>query len=318
MRRRRLLSRLAAAAATGAATGCLGVSSDTGSPGTAVPGRTEDGPGRTPTRAWDEDPTTTERVVESATAPDSGRLRLAPGESFTTGDGRELTVSEPTLRRLVVVLEEVSHHDYHRVAAAPPGQQYLVTTVEYRGFDDRSAVPLSVTLDGERRDERTPVFSPTATELDATPTRVGLLVPVTDVDRGAVVWERPDGPAVRWRLPDGVRSAVGTVPEFDVRSLSVPDAVEHGAPIPVTFTVANTGDRDGRFVVECDARQGSLPLDETTVRVPAGESVRRTVDVVPYYDPSIETVPVVFDWGRNRVERDVSVRSSATATEWEP
>lgn len=271
------------------------------------------------TPADDTDSTATTRA-ESPTVPNTttqptptDRPRLGIGEQFETNDGRAVRISQPAVHPSVVTVEYVAGtHYYERVAAAPNGQ-YLVFSVSTEGFDlptdnqktlaEPIDVPLAVRVGGDRYREPIPVERDRRADRD----RIAIPVPVVETTDAAIVWEREDGPSPEWKLEPPVTGALGAAPQFRVESISVPEEVPYGESFPVEITVANRGDRDGRFLTTLGAKQGSLGVPETSWTVAAGE--RRTVTgvVSPEYFDGTDSVRVVFDWGTGRETRTVSV-----------
>lgn len=284
----------------------LAVASTAGCLGAPQPGDDSDG------NTTDTSP----RATPTSTTP-----RLAPGETYETDDARTIRVSEPAVHPSVVSVEYVSStHYYERVADAGSGQ-YLAFVVEVEGFDlpteDRELygepidLPLAVEVGGERYADPIPVGR------DGDPYRdhVAIRVPVVDATDAAVVWAREDGPQPRWELGSDVVEKLAAAPEFEVRDWSVPDRVESGEAFEASVTVANVGGRDGRFLTTLGVKQGSLGLPETSVEVPAGETVTHTVILDPEYVEGGE-FRVVLEWGIGRRDAVVEVTGS-TGTETE-
>jgi hypothetical protein len=322
MRRRRFLAALPTVAAASLA-GCPGDSGADGPAETQPPNLRE-----TPTSS--RTPNTVERTrtggTETSPTPtpsDGDDHALAMGETFETSDGRELTVSDPAVYRLVLAPERVSHHLYHRVTAAPANRQYLTVTVWQRGFEVVSdepgiesdgwpvSLPLAATVAGERFASGRTVVGTENRERTGT---VGIPVSLVDAQSGAVVWERSDGPSPDWELPERVVADLASAPRFEVQSFDVPDEVTRGDLLEMTATVANTGEREGRFLAEFDVDRPLYDPRETTVSVPAGETVTHTVTRLPEYVEGTDPLPVVLDWGSDRREATVEVRDRPTDT----
>lgn len=235
------------------------------------------------------------------------------GTWVSTDDGREIRVTAPAVRRSVVTVETVSSTHEYEVVATPPEGQYLVASVSTRGFDaEPFDLPLTVAVDGEPGRERS-VTRVGRESLDARD-RLGFHLPAVEASRAAVVWDRSDGAAVRWRLGARVRERLAAVPSFSVESVSVPDRVAPGETFTGSFTVRNDGGRDGRFLTTFGLQEGSLPVPETAVRVPTGETVTHEKRLRPQTEAA-DSYRVVVDWGRERRDATVTVdRSTATAT----
>lgn len=128
-----------------------------------------------------------------------------------------------------------------------------------------------------------------------------------------MVWIREDGPQPRWELGSDVVEKLATAPEFEVESWSVPEQVDYGEQFEVSVTVANVGDRDGRFLTTLGIKQGSVGVPETSVKVPPGESVTHTITLGPEYVEGGE-FRVVLEWGTGRRDTIVEVTGSETET----
>jgi len=252
---------------------------------------------------------------DATDSPTAATPARSMGESYEAEDGRTVTVSDPGVHPSVVGVEFVSStHYYERVADAGDGQ-YVAFTVTVDGFDLGESgreqygapidVPLAVSVDGDRYADPIPVRKDGAPDAD----RVAVPVPVTDVDDVAVVWAREDGPQPRWRLGSTARAAIAAAPAFELRSWSVPDRVERGTSFEASFRVANVGDPDGRFLTTLGVRQGSLPVPERSLRVPAGDTRRDSVTIDPEYHGA-DTLQVVLDWARDRRTATVEVVGS--------
>lgn len=249
-----------------------------------------------------------------------GGPTLAPGETYETDDGRTLRVGEPAVHPSVVTVEYVSSTHYYERVADAGSAQYLAFVVEAEGFDletekrelyDRPIdVPLAVEVDGERYADPVPVGRDGHAYWD----RIAVRVPVVDASDAAIRWERDDGPSPEWQLGPSTIEHLASFAEFEVRSWSAPDRVERGESFDASFTVANVGDRDGRFLTTFGVQQGSLPVGEVATRVPVGEERTHTATFEPYYDDRIRSIRVVLDWGIDRRTRDVEVTRSETGT----
>lgn len=246
---------------------------------------------------------------------------LAPGETYETDDGRAISIDDLAVHPSVVTVVYVSStHYYERVTNARNGQ-YLTFQVEVDGFDLETEeselydkpidVPMVVDIDGERYSDPIPVGRDDYPYRD----RVAIEVPVVNADEAGVVWSRKDGPAARWSLGRGTVEKLAAAPAFEVRSWSVPDRVQYGDPFETTVTVANVGDRDGRFLAEFGANQGSSDVPEVSWRVPAGAERSVTEFINPHYYEGVESIPVVLDWGTESKRRTVQVTRDGTETD---
>lgn len=237
------------------------------------------------------------------------------GDPFDTEDGRTVTVSDPAVHPSVVSVEFVSStHYYERVADAGDGQ-YVAFDVAAEGVDlgeggreqygEPIDVPLAVSVDGDRYAAPIPVGRDGEPDTD----RVAIPVPVTDADDAAVVWARDDGPQPRWPLGGTLVDDIAAAPAFELRSWSVPDRVERGTAFDVSVTVANVGERDGRFLATLGVEQGSLGVPERSVAVRAGETRRHTVTIDPEAHEA-DDLRVVLDWAGGRRTATVEVAGS--------
>lgn len=245
---------------------------------------------------------------------------LQPGETYTTGDGRSVSIGDPAVRPSVITVESVSStHQYERIARAGSGQ-YLSFVVTVSGFgfpepshenlDEPIPLPLAVAAGGEQY--RDPI--PVGRDRQASRDHVAIAVPILETGDAAVVWAREDGPAPRWRLGEAATGRLAAAPAFEVRSWTVPEKVVSGESFEGSVTVANVGDRDGRFLATFGVRQGSLPVQETSVEVPAGETRTHTVTMEALSGEGIDTLDVVFSRGGTRRHRSVEVTGGETRT----
>lgn len=176
--------------------------------------------------------------------------------------------------------------------------QYLVfdADAERTAIDD---LPLSVVADGT-----TVAGSPSFVGRPET-RRVGPVafpVPVETYDSTAVVLKL-DSESDSWNMPDDIVTTLGRAPVFEVESLDVPDRVDHGDSFDASFTVANRGDREARFLAEFG--HGLISdVGETELTVPVSEQRTHTERIDPPYSDTTDSIPVVLDWGvaRRRVE----------------
>lgn len=245
---------------------------------------------------------------------------LDVGEKFEADDGRTVRVFNPAVQPSVVSVEFVSGTHYYECVADAGGAQWVTFKVRVDGFDlgpdgqeqyaEPIDIPLAVAVDDERYDEVIPVGRDEEAERD----HVAIRVPVVDATAAAVVWTREDGSNPRWRLPTAVVDRLAAAPEFEVRSWSVPDRVQHGETFEGSVTVANVGDRDGRFLATFGVKQGSLGVPEVSTTVPSGETRTLETTIDPYYSEGIESRRVILDWDRDRRTTTVEVTEPPTPT----
>lgn len=240
----------------------------------------------------------------STLQPSERRLQL--GESVDPATGPTVTVTAVTVSELVrsTSIGSPTHVD----VACADGRQFVVLEADATGADGTSVlgdVEFALDLDGTRYpgpDEQRYWALPPGTDR---PGRPAIAVPVADVTDGTVVWRREPSP-VRWDLPAEIVDALGRSPAFAVRSFDTPDAVARGERIDVAVTVANTGDREGRFVAEL----GAGPLSdhgEFTMPVPAGGERTHTELLEPFGSEDAATVEVTLAWGCGRRRRSVAI-----------
>jgi hypothetical protein len=289
--RRRVLSLAGAALAT--TTGCNGFVGDDGQP----------------SRGGGPFCPAPERPPE-ATLP-------APGEGRTVDldDARSATVSFVGL--FESVRTRAVRSSVHVDVAVPPGEQFVVATVEVRDDGERTTPttgdePLTVSVDGERNPAGRPVLVD-AYGWEPDGTTLGFPVPVASADAAALTWTGDGGPA-RWDLPPAIRSALGRAPAFVVERFETPASVPRGDAVPVRLAVRNEGDRDGRFLAEFGVKLVS-DVGEISFSVPAGETVERCFEVTPsnrYAD--VEELPVVLFRGDLNRRRTVALGGASTTS----
>jgi hypothetical protein len=286
--RRRLLGSLGALA--GVAAGCLG------SPGT----------GSQPTADAGSDGTAT--TTGSTDAP---RV-VAPGTTVETDDGT-VTVSAPRLRKLALLDSGI----WGDVRAADG--QFLLVDVEIDGtafgedFEALRSLPLSASVDGSIVDDDprivavVPPGQPPDDPENFQRHAIGFDVPTGTADAAAVV--RRDEPRVRWQLDAPVRDHLGAAPDYELEDLAfTPD--DEGV-IEASVTVSNVGDRDGTWLAQFSVQHANDDSDVVGFRVPAGETISRTVRppilgaAVGGYKPG-RTVTVQFR-SHTSLEREVTV-----------
>jgi hypothetical protein len=252
---------------------------------------------------------------DATAAPSPDRI-LALGDSHEFADGTTLTVRNVAIRKLVpsTTADNAAHVD----VACLDGRQFVVVDAEVArpgttdaGSTDAGESALAdlwfdVTVDG-RRYPGGPGdgYRVSLPDRPARPGVPAVPVPTVDATDVAVVPRGEPFAGVRWRLPPGPADLLGRAPAFEVESFRVPRTVAPGEAVAASFTVANTGARDGEFVVEFGV--GGVPdHPETTVEVPAGETV--TVEESLAHDRADgEEVTVVLNWGCAFRQREVTV-----------
>lgn len=186
----------------------------------------------------------------------------------------------------------------HVDVRAAADTQYLVfdADADQTAIDD---LPLSVLADGATVAER-PSFVGRPVTQHAGP--IAFPVPVDGYSSVAVVLEA-DGESDSWDTPDDIVMTLGKAPAFQVESLDVPERVSHGDTFEASFTVANRGDREARFLAEFG--HGLISdVGEVELTVPVDERRTHTQRIAPPYGEETDSIPVMLDWGvaRQRVE----------------
>jgi hypothetical protein len=240
------------------------------------------GDGPTPTG----DPTTT-----PTDEPASGTPAMLRAGGYT------VTLASPRVRPSVRVAGD--HVDVMAEAAT----QYLVLDVKAEGtaLDE---VPLSAVADGTTVAERGSFVGRPRSQRDGP---MAFPVPVDSYDSAAVVLDA-DGESDRWAAPEGIVATLGAAPTFEVESLDVPDRVSYGDSFEASFTAANRGDREARFLAEFG--HGLISdVGEVELTVPLDERRTHTQRIDPPYGDRTETIPVVLDWGVARQRVEVAVEN---------
>lgn len=242
------------------------------------------------------------QAAEDGTGPgDDSSLTdtKTPASMPGTLQAGDYTVELSTPQVRASVLEIVTHVDVR----AEPGVQFLVLTAASDAAIDE--LPLSLVTDGTPVDQQVSSVGHPESETNVT---VTVPVPVNEYDTATFVLES-GGESDRLAVPDTVVTALGNAPEFTVTSFDVPDSVTHGDTFEASFTVANDGTRDARFLAEFGHGQLS-DTGEVSIAVPAGEQRTHTGAIEPYYDTNLNVVPVILDWGLDRCRIDVSIENS--------
>lgn len=229
------------------------------------------------------------------TAEMNGSSRV-PGDEYPAEDG-PIVVADPAVRRSIVS-RHVAGSSVHPDVGAHAGAQFLVVRLSGAPAEEFVVEADGQAIEGNRYEPIEPDAGLTAFQ-----------VTVIEADTAAVVWTGGDEP-VRWKLPDPVVDAIGTPPQYELREFTVPDSVSPGEPIETTLTVANVGERNGRFLAEHGAVVMS-DVGEVWFDVPQGETVTKEFSLTPsVYTPmynSNDELTVVCDWGSDRAERTVTV-----------
>lgn len=280
------------------AAGAVGLAGCTTTPSTSGPDGRSPSDERTPA-------TGTPAAATTSTAEEP----LPVGETYRSPrNGTSVTVRE------VVVTKQTGSTSVgsstHVDVACVPGHQFVtldVVATDGSGDSVLSDLRFAVTVDGvaypEPGDHWYWSFPRPTTERPGKP---AVAVPVAEASDATAVLRRDDGPDVRWRLGTETVARLARAPSFAVESFAAPDAVERGSHYDVTFTVANDGDRDGRFLAEV----GGGPLsDHPEVGVPVPAGGRRTVTetVAPGYPERATALDATLEWGCGSLVRSVRV-----------
>lgn len=277
--------------------GCLDRDGPSDTPGgTPPPGTplTETPPTGTPNGT-----TPTDSPTPSPTAPPSGDTTLEMGETFEGSSGVTETVEAVRVEKLI---RTATLSGVHIDVAWYRDDQFGVVDVledptrEFHLRLDGALYPLPQQM----------VYRATPPGSHGFTGNPAFRIPVERYDEGAVVWRRPNDDLVEWTVPAETLAQFATQPAFQIRAFEAPESVSKGEAFYASFTVANTGDRDGRFITEF----GAGPISdhgEVVVDVPVGETRTERAPMEPYYSEDAESVDVVLDWGKERLTRTVEV-----------
>lgn len=231
------------------------------------------------------------------------------GEPYESSDGTTVTVQDVSVRKLVrsTSVGSATHVD----VACLVDHQFAVVETEATDPDGRSIrtdVRLPLEVDGERypRNDQHMYWAIPPGSYDR-PGHPAIAVPITDATDAAALWLRDDGDPVRWMLSAGTVATFGRAPAFEIEAFDTPDAVRPGDPVDASFTVANTGDRDGRLIAEF----GAGPIsdhDEVVFDVPAGGDRTYTDSLNAGTPEDAAELRVTLERGCDRLHRTVPVR----------
>lgn len=245
--------------------------------------------------------------LESRTPTGSDGHSRSMGETAEADDGTTVTVRDVTVRRLIpsTSVGSATHVD----VACLPGRQFAVVDADATGPDgsaDVDDVRLALEVDGTRYPRPDEHWYWANIGPDERPGVPAYPAPIAEASEAAVVWSRPDGDPARWPLADATVETLARAPSFEVTALRAPDSMRRDDSIEAEFTVANRGERDGRFVAEF----GAGPLSdhpERTVAVPT--EAERTVSerFSPHTTEDTDEIAVTLDWGCGRRVRRVTV-----------
>jgi hypothetical protein len=252
--------------------------------------------------------TSTSGRSDTPTPTPSTDRTLAVGETYESAEGTTVTVEDVRVRKLVRSTSAGS--PTHVDVACLDGHQFAVVDVEAADAEGDSIledIRLFLAVDGGRYPQADQhwywAFPPGSY---ARPGLPAVPVPPTAATDAAIVWSRDADPVVRWNLSSETVNALGRSPAFTVRSFETPDSARRGTSFEATFTVANTGERDGHFTTEF----GAGPISdhgEVTIEVPPGAERTHSGRLDPHYPESRDEIDVTLDWGCDRRRRTVAV-----------
>lgn len=253
----------------------------------ALAGCASSGPDDPPGDGQGTAPASTATVTDSHTPTPTPAGTGPGGETLRAGDAA-VTITDPRVR------PSIRHAGVHVDVRASPDAQYLVVDAETEGTPV-TELRLSLGTSGPRRTAGATAVGRTGGGESAT---VAFEVPVESYETASLVLKAGEE-AASWPIPEAQRRNLGRAPAFSVEALDVPDEVRHGEPFEASFTVANEGDREARFLAEFGHGLVS-DTGEVAVQVPAGERRTHVGGIEPYYESDPETVPVILDWGLDR------------------
>lgn len=255
-----------------------------------------------------DSPTSESDQSDTPTPPPSSDGTLTVGDTYEASNGPTVGVQDVRVRKLIrsTSVGSPTHID----VACLNDHQFAVTEAEATDADGNSIlsdIRFALDVDGVQYPQDDQhwywAFPPGSNDRPGLP---AFPAPITDATAAAIVWLREDAPSVRWRLPPETVELLGQSPTFTIRSFETPDSVSRGEIFETTFTVANTGERDGHFITEFVAG----PLSdhgEVTIDVLAGTEQTHTRTMDPHYSEDTDEIDVALSWGCNRLRRTVSV-----------
>jgi len=234
-------------------------------------------------------------------ADDESSRTLSVGETATGSDGVEVTVSDPQVRKIIFTPDVGSS-----VHAYPTGKtDSLFLTVSVSTEDaDITSLQLAPLLDGTQHGNRTYRHS----FKSGSSGKLSFRLPIAQAQSGAIAWRPSSDEQYRWQLPDSVVAKIGASPRFEVEGFAVPAMSKRGNPFTASLTVANTGERDGRFLaVILNEGPSSVPLvSEFTVPVSAGQTVTQDLSGRAI-EGEQSSVTAILDWGINELQASFSI-----------
>jgi len=187
-----------------------------------------------------------------------------------------------------------------------PNTQYVIVIIDNQGASPIADLPLALVVDGQ-------TVTDDFRQLGHVPSnRLAFPVPTQDSQTAALNLSAGSS-TDQWALPAAQLSKFGQAAEFTVPDLSVPDTIQYGHRFEVSFTVRNTGDRDGRFLAEL-APTTKPGIERIRRQVAAGTTETASTILDPAWNRYSEEVPVVLDWGVDQRRATVAVKGTPTPT----
>lgn len=245
------------------------------------------------------EPTTTSSRTTSATRTSTTTVpTLDIGDTAPVADGR-LAATAAGLQRFVL---DVYKHP-HAEVVSDPSTKYL--TFELMHFD-LDVVPVTVVLvtdDGRESVDFTDLYY--GYDYSTNTEKVGFEFDEDATTSRAELRYLHDGePAAGWRVDQATVRRFNHPPKLELRSISIPDEVATGERIEAEVRVRNSGETRGEFVANVGTTNRSHLRIE---RIPVAPETATTRHVSLGSPSQSGSVTVVFDYGRRRIERDVTV-----------
>lgn len=248
---------------------------------------------------------TSDLLGDTSTDDSSDTETPIPPNRFSAGS-HTITLTNPRVRA------SIRDAGVHVDVFAELGSQFLVLDVETDNTRVKQ-LPMRVVADGESITDRLSLVGRPDTK---TAGAIGFPLPVSEYESVAVVLEADDESA-RWRIPGAVVETLARAPEFVVGDIEAPNSVPSRETFNASFTVANDGSRDARFLAEF----GHTLLSDTgevEVTVPAGERRTHTSTIEPYYENNITEIPMILDWGIDTRRMTVAVEHETSTADLPP
>lgn len=246
-------------------------------------------------------------ATESPTPTPSQSNTLELGDTLETTHGIEITVRDVRVEKFIRSTSvgspthiDVACLDQHQFAVV------AVQATDESGASRLKDVRFALEIDGVQHPTSDQhwywAHPPGSYERPGIP---AYPAPVSDANEAWIVYLGQKDPYYRWRIPSETVDHFGTVPNFTVQSLTVPDSVGPNEAVQASIVVSNTGKRDGRFMAEFGAG-GLSDHDEVTLDVPAGGE-RSLSEFLTHYSEAESEIDVTLDWGCESLTRAVTV-----------